>query len=88
MAKSSQPEGCGGAVKRLDGSDHLYSVLQALTTWWLSVQDSDLLLYTQLPEIESQGADLQLRFDVPEKTTRLLLQRIAKTDAPPALAGN
>jgi hypothetical protein len=55
---------------------------------WLRVQDSDLLLYTQVPEVDSQGTDLQLRFDVPEKTARLLLQRIAKTDAPPALAGN
>jgi hypothetical protein len=55
---------------------------------WLGVEDSDLLLYTQPPEIESEGADLQLRFDVPEKTARLLLQRIAKTDGPPALAGN
>ena len=55
---------------------------------WLRVQDSDLLLYTQVPEVDGQGTDLQLRFDVPEKTARLLLQRIAKTDAPPALAGN
>jgi hypothetical protein len=55
---------------------------------WLRVQDSDLLFYTQVPEVDSQGTDLQLRFEVPEKTARLLLQRIAKTDAPPALAGN
>ena len=55
---------------------------------WLKVQDSDLLFYTQLPEVDNQGIDLQLRFDVPEKTARLLLQRIAKTDAPPALAEN
>ena len=50
---------------------------------WLEMEDSDLLLYAQPPEIESEGTDLQLRFDVPEKTARLLLQRIAKTDAPP-----
>jgi len=55
---------------------------------WLRVQDSDLLLYTQTPEADSQGTDLQLRFDVPEKTARLLLRRIAKTDAPPTVAGN
>jgi hypothetical protein len=42
----------------------------------------------QVPEVDSQGTDLQLRFDVPEGTARLLLQRIAKTDGPPALAGD
>ncbi len=55
---------------------------------WLRVEDSDLLLYTQPPEIDTEGTDLELRFDVPEKTARLLLRRIANTDAPPALAGN
>jgi len=55
---------------------------------WLRVQDSDLLLYAQPPEVDIQGTDLGLRFDVPDKTARLLLGRIAKTDAPPALAGN
>jgi hypothetical protein len=52
------------------------------------MQDPGLLLYTQPPEVEVDGSELQLRFDVPEKTARLLLQRIAKTDVPPALAGN
>jgi hypothetical protein len=55
---------------------------------WLQLQDTALPLYAQAPEIEIQGSDLQLRFDVPEKTARLLLQRIAKTDAPPSLVGN
>lgn len=55
---------------------------------WLRMQDSDLLLYLQVPEMEIQEAEVQLRFDVPEKTARLLLQRIAKTDAAPALATN
>ncbi|MEO8353117.1 MAG: hypothetical protein ABI680_15410, partial [Chthoniobacteraceae bacterium] len=55
---------------------------------WLRLQDTDLLLYAQPPETDTQGAELQLRFDVPEKTARLLLQRIAKTDAPPSLVGN
>jgi hypothetical protein len=55
---------------------------------WLRVQNSELLLYTQPPEIETQGSDLYLRFDVPENSARLLLQRIAKTDAPPAATGN
>jgi hypothetical protein len=55
---------------------------------WLRVEDSELLLYAQPPEVDIQGADLGLRFDVPDKTARLLLDRIAKTDAPPAVAGN
>lgn len=55
---------------------------------WLRVQEPDLPLYVQPPEVEIDGTDLQLRFDVPEKTARLLLQRIAKTDVPPALAAN
>jgi hypothetical protein len=55
---------------------------------WLQLQDASLPLYAQPPEVDVQGADLELRFDVPEKTARLLLQRIAKTDVPPALAEN
>jgi hypothetical protein len=55
---------------------------------WLRVQTPDLPLYAQPPEVEVDGTDLQLRFDVPEKTARLLLQRIAKTEVPPALAAN
>ena len=55
---------------------------------WLRMEDSDLLLYAQPPEIDIQGTDLQLRFDVPDKTARLLLGRIAKTEGPPALATN
>ncbi|MEP6699612.1 MAG: hypothetical protein ABJB09_07780 [Verrucomicrobiota bacterium] len=55
---------------------------------WLRLPGSDLLLYAQAPEVENQGNDLQLRFDVPENSARLLLQRIAKTDLPQTVAGN
>lgn len=55
---------------------------------WLRVQAPDIPLYAQPPEVDTDGTDLELRFDVPEKTARLLLQRIAKTDVPPALAAN
>ena len=55
---------------------------------WLRILGSELLLYTQAPEVENQGANLQLRFDVPENSARLLLRRIAKTDAPDAVVGN
>ncbi|MEP6808648.1 MAG: hypothetical protein ABI992_00255 [Chthoniobacterales bacterium] len=54
---------------------------------WLRLQDSDALLYVQSPEVTVQDADIEVRFDVPENSARLLLQRIAKTNAPPAIAG-
>jgi hypothetical protein len=54
---------------------------------WLHLPHSQLLLYSQSPEIQRQGdSNLELRFAVPEETARLLLQRLAKTDIPPAVA--
>jgi len=50
---------------------------------WLHLDQSDLPLFAAPPEISRQHADLEIRFNVPENTARLLLQRIAKTDAPP-----
>ena len=56
---------------------------------WLRLDQSDLPLFTAPPEITRQGSDIEIRFNVPENTARLLLQRIAKTDAPPpATASN
>lgn len=54
---------------------------------WLRLADSDLLLYSQPPDVRTDGADLEMRFPVPENSARLLLQRIAKSNAAPALAG-
>jgi hypothetical protein len=48
----------------------------------LRLQDSDLLLYAQPPEVVRQGTNLELRFVVPENSARLLLQRIANAAAP------
>lgn len=53
---------------------------------WLRLPESDLLLYTQAPEVEAKGADLELRFDIPEKSARLLLQRLAKAETTPLVA--
>src|SRR5439155_11665316 len=53
---------------------------------WLRLQDSDLLLYAQPPEISRQGPNLELHFVVPENTARLVLQRIAKTDGATTMA--
>jgi hypothetical protein len=55
---------------------------------WLRLQDSNLLLYAQPPEITRQAANLELHFNVPEETARLLLQRIAKTDIASSVAGD
>ncbi len=54
---------------------------------WLRLQDSELLLFAQPPEITPQGAGLEIRCNVPENSARLLLQRIAKTNPAPAVAG-
>ncbi|HXL25020.1 MAG TPA: hypothetical protein VN942_05695 [Chthoniobacterales bacterium] len=55
---------------------------------WLRLQDSNLLLYVQPPEITRQAANLELHFNVPEETARFLLQRIAKTDIATSVAGD
>jgi hypothetical protein len=55
---------------------------------WLHLQDSNLLLYSQAPEVTRQAANLELHFNVPDDTARLLLQRIAKTDSAAVVAGD
>ena len=52
----------------------------------LKLADSDLLWYVQPPEVDVQGANVQLRFDVPENSARLVLQRLAKITPAPAVA--
>jgi hypothetical protein len=55
---------------------------------WLRLPGSQLLLYSQPPEIQTQGnSTLELRFTVPETSARLLVQRLAGMDVPePAAA--
>jgi hypothetical protein len=48
---------------------------------WLRLPESELSLYSQPPDVQRRGANLELRFTVPENSARLLLGRIAKTDA-------
>jgi hypothetical protein len=48
---------------------------------WLRLPESELSLCSQPPDIQRRGANLELRFTVPESSARLLLGRIAKTDA-------
>jgi len=52
---------------------------------WLRLPDSQLLLYSQPPEIQTQGtSNLELRFTMPEESAHLLLERLAGTDLPEA----
>jgi hypothetical protein len=52
---------------------------------WLRFPDSPLLLYSQPPEIQTQGSsNLELRFTMPDDSARLLLERLAGTDVPAA----
>ena len=62
--------------------------LRANPQQWLRFPDSQLLLYSQLPEIQTQGdSNLELRFTVPENSARLLIHRLAGMDVPePAVA--
>jgi hypothetical protein len=46
---------------------------------WLHLQDSALLLCAEPPKIQRQGANLDLRFNMPEQSARVFLERIAKT---------
>jgi hypothetical protein len=56
---------------------------------WLRLPDSPLLLYSQPPEIQTQGnSNLELRFTMPEDSARLLLERLAKTDTPAAVTAD
>jgi hypothetical protein len=55
---------------------------------WLHLQDSNLMLNAQPPEITRQAANVELHFVVPDETARLLLQRIAKTDVSSSVAGD
>jgi hypothetical protein len=54
----------------------------------LKLADSDLLLYAQPPEVDVQGANVQVRFDVPENSARLVLQRLAKVTPAPTVAAD
>ena len=61
--------------------------LRSNSNQWLRLPDSPLLLYSQPPEIQTQGnSNLELRFTMPEDSARLLLERLAKTDTPAAVA--
>ncbi len=68
-------------------AEQLAQQIRAEPQLWLRLQESDFLLYSEPPEVLVQEADIEVRFNVPENSARLLLQRIAKTKAVPAIAG-
>ncbi len=53
---------------------------------YLRLENSDYLLYAQPPEVVAQGTGVEIRFEIPENSARLLLQRFARNNAPPAVA--
>src|SRR5207248_11322321 len=67
-------------VKSPESASELARNLHNEPQRWLRLQDSNLMLYAQPPEISRQTATLELPFNGPDETARLLSQRIAKTD--------
>jgi hypothetical protein len=56
---------------------------------WLRLPDTQVLLYAQTPEVQTHdSSNIELRFTMPEGSARLLLQRLAKTDTPQAVAAH
>jgi hypothetical protein len=54
---------------------------------WLRIPDSELLLYSRPPELlKPSSSNLELRFEIPENSARLLLERLAKTGAAQVVA--
>jgi len=76
ILKAKTPEAAGELVARIRNEP------QRL----LKLAESDFLFYAQPPEVDVQGMNVQVRFDVPENSARLLLQRLAKIVPAPAVA--
>lgn len=75
---TSSAQAAGDLVARIRNEPHRL----------LKLQDSDLLLYAQPPAVEADGANVELRFDVPENSARLMLLRLAKVSPAPTVAEN
>jgi hypothetical protein len=75
-------------MKSAKAADEFSKQMRENPQQWLQLQGSELLLFAQPPEVITQGTDVEVRFVVPENSARLLLQRIAKTNAAPAVAEN
>ncbi len=76
-------------VNSSKSADDLARSLHDNPQQWLHLPDSQLLLYSQPPEIQRHdSSNLELRFTVPEGSARLLLQRLAKTDTAEPVAAH
>ncbi len=64
----------------------LAKTLQEQPQQLLYLDGTELSLFARPPEVKRDGANLEVRFDLPENAARILLQRLAKTDngTPPA----
>jgi hypothetical protein len=76
LVKSSSPE----------RAEQLARALHDEPQRWLRIQDSNLLLYAQAPEISRQDANLEIHFNIPENSAQLVLQRLGKSDVPTVVA--
>lgn len=55
---------------------------------WLRLEQSAGLLYSQPPQVDTRGENVEIRFDIPESSAQLILTRIAKRDEPAPVASN
>jgi hypothetical protein len=72
-------------AKSSEAADELAARIRNEPQRLLKLADSDLLFYAQPPGVEVQGTGVQMRFDVPENSARLVLQRLAKVTPVPAV---
>lgn len=78
LLKTKSPEAASELVRNLHNEPQK----------WLRLENSNLMLYTQPPEVSRQAANVEVHFNVPDETARLLLQRISKTDSANTVAGD
>jgi hypothetical protein len=67
-----------------DAANEIAKGIQEDAARWLHVDQTDLPLFAAAPEVNRDRENLDVRFNIPENSARLLLQRIAKSDAAPA----
>jgi hypothetical protein len=75
-------------MKSAQAAEQMTQSLRENPQQWLRLEESELLLFSQPPEVVTQGMNVEVRFVVPEDSARLLLQRVAKSNAVPAVAEN
>jgi hypothetical protein len=73
-------------IPTVDRAQQLARLLHDDPHRWLHLADSDLLLFTENPNISRQDTTLELNFTMPDNSARLILQRLAKSDTAPVVA--